>query len=133
MQKKSDTDVLKIFSNLKKTIENRPPAAEMYEEVRMMKFKIRPLAGDISLVNIKDQYFIETLWSLGKLDEVFQKEFKKLDANQKEVFFRIFDEMYQNFQSQLNRLSLRAGKAAARPQIFEMEIFKDIPAGKKMN
>ena len=47
----------------------------MFEEVRMMKFKIKPIQGDVSAFNLKNERFIESLWSLGKLDEFFHKEF----------------------------------------------------------
>lgn len=133
MPKKNSRDVLAIFAHLKKVLETKPPIDRMYEEVRMMKFKIRPIAGDITLLQLKNNHFIETLWSLGKLDEMFQKEFNKLSNPEKEVFFRMFDNLHQQFQGQLNKLSVNPQVRSNIPQILEIEIFKEMPARKKLN
>ena len=133
MTNRDQKDVVDIFSQFKKTLEAKPSVVEMYEEVRMMKFKIKPLAGDISLLQFDNANLIETLWSLGKLDEMFQKEFKQLAKNEKEVFFRLFDELYLKFQDQLNKVKINPLKKPNFPQFVEMEIFKEIPAKKKAN
>lgn len=133
MHKKNSKDVVEIFSSLKKILSTKPPIQEMFAEVRMMKFKIKPISGDISLLQLKNSHLIETLWSLGKLDEVFQKEFNNLSKNQKEVFFHMFDNLHQQFQNQLNKMSINPEMKSKLPQILEMEIFKEISAGKKLN
>lgn len=131
--KKNNRDVISIFSNFKKILEAKPSINTMFDEVRMMKFKVKPISGDISLLELKDNRLIETLWSLGKLDEVFQREFKRLTVSEKEVFFRIFDNLYQRFQNQLNTVHLGREKKPNTPQILEMEIFKEAPVKKKAN
>ena len=62
----------------------------MFEEVQMMKFKIKPIHGDVSAFNLKNISFIESLWSLGKLDEFFHREFPQLSKKDQEVFLRFF-------------------------------------------
>src|SRR3990167_5337971 len=111
MSKKNGKDVVEIFSKLKKALGVRPPIEKMYEEIRMMRFKIKPISGDIFLLQLKNHRLIETLWGLGKLDEVFQKEYKKLASEQKEAFFRIFDNLYQQFQDQLSKINIKIGRA----------------------
>jgi len=133
MTKKNSQDVIEIFTNLRKALGSKPPIEEMYEEIRMMRFKIKPISGDVSLLQLKNQGLIEALWSLGKLDEVFQKEYKKLSGDQKEVFFRLFDNLYQQFQDQLNKINVNPEVKSNLPQILEMEIFKDISTRKKLN
>src|SRR3989338_6604003 len=133
MVKKNSKDVVEILSNLKKALGVRPPFEKMYEEIRMMRFKIKPISGDIFLIQLKNQRLIETLWSLGKLDEVFQQEYKMLDSEQKETFFRLFDNLYQQFQDQLNRININPEARSKLPQVLEMEIFKDMSTNKKMN
>lgn len=133
MKKRLNKGVVDIFSNLKKVFNSKPSKGEMFEEVRMMKFKIKPISGDISLLHLKNYNLIETLWSLGKLDEMFQKEYQSLPNDQKEVFFRIFDNLYQQFQDQLNKISVSTEKRSNIPHSLEMEIFKDISAKKKPN
>ena len=133
MVKKNSKDVVEILSNLKKALGVRPPLEKMYEEIRMMRFKIKPISGDIFLIQLKNQRLIETLWSLGKLDDVFQKEYKMLDSEQKETFFRLFDNLYQQFQDQLNKINIKPEVRSTLPQVLEMEIFKDMSTNKKMN
>lgn len=133
MGKKNSRDVLEIFSALKKILGAKPPIEKMYEEIRMMRFKIKPISGDISLLQLKNRGLIETLWGLGKLDEVFQTEYDKLANDQKEVFFRLFDNLYQQLQNQLNKINVSPEVRSNLPQILEMEIFKDTPAKKKAN
>lgn len=133
MIKKNNQDILEIFSNFQKTLEKKPSAGQMFDEVRMMKFKIRPIMGDISFLQLKDNGLIETLWSLGKLDEMFQKEYKKLRKTEQEIFFRMFENLYHQFQSQLANINLSRDRSLDAPRILEMEIFKEMPSKKKSN
>lgn len=126
MNKKNNKDVLQLFHNLKKILDDKPSMKTMFEEVRMMQFKIRPISGDISLLHLKNERLLEVVWSLGKLDEVFQKEYLSLSHSQKDVFFRFFDELYKQFEDQLNRINLKPEKVQSLHQVMEMEIFKDI-------
>lgn len=133
MSKGNNNNIIDIFSKLKKALGTKPSHEKMYEEIRMMRFKIRPISGDISLLQLKNHQLIETLWGLGKLDELFQKEYDKLGNNQKEVFFRLFDNLYSQYQDQLNKININKEIKPRLSQVFEMEIFKDITARKKVN
>ena len=133
MVKKNNRDILEFFSSLKKTLGAKPPIEKMYEEIRMMRFKIRPISGDVFLLQLKNRGLIETLWGLGKLDEVFQREYNKLADEQREVFFRLFDNLYQQFQNQLNKINVNPEVKTNLSQFLEIEIFKDIPTKKKVN
>ena len=133
MSKRDNHDIVEIFNKLKKTLGAKPTVEKMYEEIRMMRFKIRPISGDISLLQLKNHQLIETLWGLGKLDEVFQKEYDKLGNNQKEVFFRLFDNLYDQYQEELNKINVSKEIRPKLSQVFEMEIFKDFSAKRKSN
>lgn len=133
MKKKESKDVIEIASRFQKTLINKPTPAQMLEEIRMMKFKVRPTQGDITIVDLNDSRFIETIWSLGKIDELFQKEYLKLSTKKKGIFFSIFDNLYQKLQSDLNSLNLRREKNTKTTTPFEMEIFRERPIGKKAN
>lgn len=104
----------------------------MYREIRMMRFKIKPIQGDLSAVDLKDERFVETLWSLGKLDEFFQKEYPKLSDKHKEQFIKIFDDLYHRYQQDLNSINIYKGPTSKKNKILEMEIFKEIK-NKKTN
>lgn len=115
-----------VLADFQKNILGRKPSLEiMMDEVRMMHFKIRPLQGDVSLLDLRENKLIETLWNLGKLDEFYQKHNNRLSSDQKTIFFNFFDEVYRKFQIQLNRLNLRSSAQAEIPSTIEMEIFKD--------
>ncbi|OGK09290.1 hypothetical protein A2767_03580 [Candidatus Roizmanbacteria bacterium RIFCSPHIGHO2_01_FULL_35_10] len=133
MTKRNSQDITDIFRKLKKALGTKPTHEKMYEEIRMMRFKIRPISGDISLLQLKNHQLIETLWGLGKLDEVFQKEYDKLGNNQKEVFFRLFDNLYDQYQEELNKINVSKEIRPKLSQVFEMEIFKDFSAKRKSN
>lgn len=132
MKIRNETDVLQIFDTFQKAIQNKPPHKQIMDEVRMMKFKVRPMQGDILLFNLQDERLIEVLWSLGKLDELFHNKYQKLSLKDKGVFFRIFDSMYQKLQSDLGRINLRRDKASHISPTVEIEIFKE-QKQKKLN
>ncbi|MDO8610639.1 MAG: hypothetical protein Q7R95_08895 [bacterium] len=134
MRKKQQKDVMEILGNFQHALMHKPSQATMLEEVRMMKFKVRPTQGDVASVNLTNSRLIEALWSLGKLDEIFQKEYSKLPVEKKEVFYRIFENMYKKFQSDLNNLNLHKDKFLKdTPTALEMEIFKEKLTHNKVN
>lgn len=132
MKTRNETDVLTIFDHFHKSIQKKPSSKLMMDEVRMMKFKVRPMQGDILLFNLQDERLIGVLWSLGKLDELFQNKYQKLSQKDKGVFFRIFDSMYQKLQLELGRINLRRDKVSSISPTVEIEIFKE-QKQKKLN
>lgn len=133
MRKKSRRDILQMVSNFQALIKNKPPLPQMSTELRMMKFKIRPIQGDFSAVDLKNQEFIKALWSLGKLDEFFQKEYSRLTKKERQIFIKIFDDLYHQYQQELNRVNIYKGRPVNEEhKILEMEIFKE-NKGRKIN
>lgn len=133
MRNKKHNDVIKIFDDFQKTMLRKPSYKVMFDEIRMMQFKIKPMQGDILLFNLQDRRLVELLWSLGKLDELFQHEYKRLSGKNKGIFFRIFDSMHQKFQIELNQLNLRKEQVTKSSPTVEMEIYKEQQARKKFN
>jgi len=126
MRKKFERDVIQILKRFQYSVlQNKPTPEHMLDEIRMMKFKIKPIQGDISQINLKDGRFIEIIWSLGKMDEFFQKEVDHIAESQKETFFQFFNETYSTLQQKLNMLRIRAGQKGSPNSVLEMEIFKD--------
>jgi hypothetical protein len=125
MRKKNSADVFDMIAQFQlNVLSKKPSAAQMYDEVRLMRFKIRPLNGEITTLDLNNNNFIEMLWGLGKLDEFYQIHIEKLPQDQRQIFFRIFDELYQKFQQELNRVNLKR-EEISQNSTFEMEIFKD--------
>ena len=134
MVKKTSKDILSLFNGIQKIISTKPNTNQMFEEVQMMKFKIKPIQGDVSAFNLKNERFIESLWSLGKLDEFFHKEFPHLSKKEQEVFLRIFDNLYFKYQQQLNQINLQPAKTSlTKTGLLELEIFKEGMLRKKVN
>jgi len=133
MKKKETKDVMEVLSSLRDIISHKPPTLKMYEEIQMMKFKIRPLQGDVLSINLNNERFLETLWSLGKLDEFFQREYMKMSKKDQEIFLRYFDSLYKNLQQELNKVRLYNKKNPPKTSILEMEIFKEKLLKKKVN
>lgn len=113
-------------------IKNKPKTDRMFAELRMMKFKIKPIQGDLSAVDLKNEKFIETLWSLGKLDEFFKSEYPKLTPKNRQVFLKIFDELHHQYQQELNSINIYKGPVARKNKILELEIYKE-GRDKKLN
>lgn len=134
MKKKINKDIISLFGNIQKVISSKPTINQMFEEVRMMKFKIKPIQGDLMSFNLKNQQFIESLWSLGKLDEFFFKEVPSLSKKEKEIFIRIFDSLYFKYQQQLNQTNLQQRKVTlTKTGLLELEIYKERKLKKKVN
>lgn len=133
MGKKIRRDILELVSNFQAQIKNKPSLPQMSTELQMMKFKIRPIQGDFSAVDLKDEDFIRALWSLGKLDEFFQKEIVRLSKKERQIFIKIFDDLYRQYQQELNRVNIYRGEPVSEEnKVLEMEIFKE-GKGNKIN
>ena len=131
---KNQKDILERLADIQKALSlNRPSIEKMWEELRMMRFKVRPTQGDIYQINLNDTRFVEILWNLGKLDEMFQKEVKLINKSEREIFYRYFDDTYRRFQDQLNQLNLRKPFQIKTPSFLEMEIFKEGKRKRKLN
>lgn len=134
MRKKINKDILSLFGGIQKIISSKPMISQMFEEVQMMKFKIKPLQGDVSAYNLKNEKFIESLWSLGKLDEFFHKEFPRLSKKEQEIFLKFFDTLYSKYQEQLNQINLQpTRKIMTKSGLLELEIYKEGRLRKKAN
>ena len=131
---KKNHDIVDVIALLQDKILNHKPSIEtMWAEVCMMKFKIRPVMGDISSLNFHNNNLIELMWSLGKLDDFFHQEYKKLSNSQKDIFFKIFEDLHEQFQSELNALNLNRNVADSVNPSLEMEIFKEHTPKSKIN
>jgi len=137
MKKKDSTpDMMHLFKSFKKDVLDKKPTHEqMMREVYMMKFKIRPLQGDVSKLNFSNATFVETIWQLGKMDDFIEKHLRKLDKKQEFAFFHYFEGMYKQLQDTLNNLhfSGQKGDMFVKRDFIEMEIFKERENKKRSN
>lgn len=126
MPKKQTVDVIDAITQFQQTIfSQRPEADQMRKEVRLMKFRVRPVKGDLSELSLSDDHFIEILWSLGKLDEFYSITSKKVSAKQRTVFNRLYDDMYVSLHRELNRVDINKPKQDVARLPFELEIYRE--------
>lgn len=138
MKKKDTTpDMLQLFKSFKSDVLDKKRSHEqMVKEVYMMKFKIRPLQGDISKLNFSNTTFVETIWQLGKMDDFIEKYLHKINKKQEEAFFHYFDGMYKQLQNTLNTLHFGVQKGdifEKKRDFIEMEIYKERKSKKLRN
>jgi hypothetical protein len=134
MRKKIKKDVIKVLGNIQKLLGSKPSTQQMFRDVQMMKFRVRPIQGDILAFDLNNRKFIETLWSLGKLDEIFQKEYYGLSTKDKEIFMKVFDGVYKKHQEELNNVNLDMHRPASKKSsLIEVEIFKEKLLKKQTN
>lgn len=128
MKTKKRQDILDRFAKLQKRIVgNRPSLFVMRQEVQMMNFKIRPVHGNIALVDLNNNQLIEILWNLGKLEEFYRREVKQITRQERIAFFAMFDRLYGQLQASLNRINLRSEILVKGADSLELEIFKEKP------
>lgn len=128
-KKEQPHDMVKLFKSFKTTVlDKRPTYEQMVQDVRMMKFKVRPINGDFSYLNFSNPHFVETLWKLGKMDDFIEKNVMKIDKKQERAFFNYFDGLYRHLQDSLNNIhlsELTPDRTRNKRNVVEMEIFKE--------
>lgn len=93
MNKKRET-FFKLLLDLKNILNKKPNLEKMKEEVRLMGFHIRPLDGNPDIINkVKNDKFIEVLWTLGKIDILMEKNFHQLTMEQKKLILQSIEKI----------------------------------------
>lgn len=125
-------DIISFLTDIQKNIIlNKPAFEKMKDEVRMMKFQIRPVQGDISIIPVNNPQLIEFLWNLGKLDEAFQKEMPYLSVQDEEIVFKFFENLYDQFHKKIHQHIV--GRDHKNNAALEMEIFRELPTKKRIH
>jgi hypothetical protein len=136
-KKEQPADMVKLFKSFKNAVLDKNPTYEqMVQDVRMMKFKIRPINGDFSYLNFGNHRFVETLWKLGKMDDFIEKNVMKINKKQERAFFNYFDGLYRHLQDSLNSIhlaELTPDPARNKKNVVEMEIFKERGGKRRTN
>lgn len=93
MNKKRET-FFQLLLELKNILNKKPSLEEMKEEVRLMGFHIKPLDGNPAIISkVKNDKFIEALWTLGKIDILMEKNFHRLTSEQKKIILQSIEEI----------------------------------------
>lgn len=104
----------------------QPTREEMLEDIKLMKFKIKPLSGDINNINGVDNSFIESLWRIGRIDLILKTHFNKLSDEEKASVVQFLKHLEEKTEDgvrhDIDALSPQQKKQA---QILKLAIFRD--------
>lgn len=127
--KKSALDIIKQIMN---EVETELPTQEnMLRDVQMMGFKIRQITGDMSSLASFDSNVIESLWKIGKIDEIISSHFDSLDEDDQDRLLNylhsIESETEQSLQKSIKtkKLTSRSGGKKSSTNILKLEVFKN--------
>lgn len=125
MKRKNNNKIFSIFNDFKKILVNKPSLIKMKEELRMMRFKIHPISGDITEFDFNNKKFIEILWILGKLDDLYEKKYKKLSKFDKKLFIQTLTQVFLQIEEQLKKIKFTPKKLFPVSSFLEIEVYKD--------
>lgn len=121
--------VLELIEKITQEINNiRPSKEKMLEEIKMMRFKIRPVVGDVFEVAKKEEIFLESLWQIGKIEQIVSGAVEKLTKKEKEMFFQFIENLQSQMEEKIasfvssSKMSFNEKKGIT---ILELEVFKD--------
>ena len=128
------TDVFLLLRDFQKLIRQKPPLKTMVEEIMMMGLKIKPIVGDVSLLNLSNKKIVEVLWSLGKFDDFFQAHYKNLSEKEQSILLEYFDHFREKLVLSLPTTSVNKDQLKDfKMSVFEIEILRPSENQKKLN
>jgi len=131
---KKNVDVFLLLKNFQKIIKNKPSVEKMVEEIVMMGLKIKPVLGDVSLLDLSNKQIVETLWSLGKFDDFFQDYYDKLSEQEIAILLEYFDNLKNKLVVSLPKMILKTENLKdAKFGIFEIEVLRPKINRKNLN
>jgi dGTP triphosphohydrolase len=124
--KKTAVDIIRQI-NLE--VESRHlPEEMMVRDIQMMGFKIRSVIGDIALLQKLHYEFIESLWKIGKIDEIISSSFADVSEDDQERLLEYFKDVEESVQDTIRdslELNHTHNNLPDNP-ILKLEIFKDL-------
>jgi len=121
--------IKKITFEVEKT---RPSREKMIEEIKMMKFKIRSLAGDIFDLTKEETGFLESLWKIGKIDRIINEGLSKLSESEKETFFQYLGNFHHRIEKKLSSaIKKLSPEEIENIKVVELEVFRERKARRK--
>ncbi len=100
-----------------------PSVGIMLSELKMMKFKMRPLAGDISSLSKMNSDVISSLWRIGRIDEIVQTHFYDLEEDGQEMVLKYLESFETLTQHQIKG-ALQAKKIRGK-DVLKIEVYRE--------
>lgn len=134
-QKSGKHTALQLINEVLSKVRNKKPSIEeMMREVKMMNFKIRPLHGDIFALASGSSSFLESLWRIGKIEEVVTRAMAELDGRERRLFFDYLEEL----ENQIHDRFIPGGEhltaeEEGKLRLIRLEIFREAKFKKNIN
>lgn len=124
---------LLVLKKIKEILNKDYPLKKKYQEVQLMGFKIHPLFGNIELLKDKEKEFIDSLWQIGKIEEIIAKNYKEISIEELNIILQMIDFLKNNnpFIIKEQKLTDKSGKENKLD--LEMEIYQDLNKKKVIN
>lgn len=102
----------------------KPPHETMRKEIQLMKFKIRPVVGDIANLKKMDNQIVEILWQVGKIDEIVHRSFDDLNEDDQDRLLEYLQHVELKAQEDMRNL-IRSSRSNRKSKALKIEIFKE--------
>ncbi len=119
-------ETIMVFQN--SILSSKPTLPQMISEIYLMQFKVRPVTGNITAIDFKNEKLIDTLWTLGKLDQFAKDAVKKIPQSEQDIFLHLVNELKGTYQQELSKIQLAGDASGSEAPVFEAEIYKDTPS-----
>jgi len=117
---------LDIIRKIVTEVEQPKPAFKiMLRDIQMMRFKIRPIIGDISSLNEMNNEVIALLWKIGRIDEIIHASFKDLAEDDQDQLLEYLQHMELQTENDLRRV-LRQKPNTKTNNLLKLEVFREL-------
>ena len=123
MRKISALDIIKKI--VTEVEQPRPAFKIMLRDIQMMRFKIRPIIGDISSLNEMNNEVIALLWKIGRIDEIIHASFKDLAEDDQDQLLEYLQHMELQTENDLRRV-LRQKPNTKTNNLLKLEVFREL-------
>lgn len=111
-----------VIASIARAVKTLPESDKrILEDIKTMRFKIRPLEGDINRLNAFDPNLLSSLWRIGKIDQIVRASFDNLSEREQDVLMEYLQLLDEETQS----VSLRSSGFSDRLDILKLEVFRD--------
>ncbi len=115
-------DIIRYIST--EVEEKATPLEIKIRDVQMMRFKVRSLIGDISLVHKMDTEIIESLWKMGKIDQIISEHIDDISEDDQDTLMSYFHSV-ESYMRETIRHSFELKPVSAKHGTLKLEIFKE--------
>lgn len=117
---------LDIIRKIVVEVEEASPSPEsMLSDMKHMKFKVRSISGDIDVLSRIQSHILESLWRIGKLDQIVTEAFPNLSDMDQDQLLDYVEQVEMKTQHQLEAVKMAFPVNKAPQQTLHIEVFRD--------